>query len=62
MAERTPVPLPHSLTIPRSGRSQAATGRFRPVKGRLLHLVTDALPTTSAGYAIRTHEIAVAQR
>ncbi|MGH3200385.1 MAG: hypothetical protein ACRDNT_31715 [Streptosporangiaceae bacterium] len=24
--------------------------------------MTDALPTTSAGYAIRTHEIAVAQR
>ena len=32
------------------------------VPGRVLHLVTDALPTTSAGYTIRTHEIAVAQR
>ncbi len=30
--------------------------------GRVLHLVTDALPTTSAGYTIRTHEIAIAQR
>ena len=30
--------------------------------GRVLHLVTDALPTTSAGYTIRTHEIALAQR
>jgi glycosyltransferase involved in cell wall biosynthesis len=30
--------------------------------GRVLHLVTDALPTTSAGYTIRTHEIARAQR
>ena len=28
----------------------------------MLHLVTDALPTTSAGYTIRTHEIALAQR
>ncbi len=33
-----------------------------PWPGRVLHLVTDALPTTSAGYTIRTHEIAVAQR
>ena len=32
------------------------------VCGRVLHLVTDALPATSAGYTIRTHEIAVAQR
>ena len=32
------------------------------VRGRVLHLVTDALPTTSAGYTIRTHEIALAQR
>ncbi len=44
----------------------ASGGRtWRPgerVPGRVLHLVTDALPTTSAGYTIRTHEIAVAQR
>jgi len=32
------------------------------VPWRVLHLVTDALPTTSAGYTIRTHEIALAQR
>ena len=32
------------------------------VPGRVLHLVTDALPSTSAGYTIRTHEIALAQR
>src|SRR5690242_12438442 len=41
------------------------TGRRAPaphVPGRVLHLVTDALPTTSAGYTIRTHEIALAQR
>jgi glycosyltransferase involved in cell wall biosynthesis len=30
--------------------------------GRVLHLVTDALPSTSAGYTIRTQEIALAQR
>src|SRR6202044_3357283 len=30
--------------------------------GPILHLVTDALPSTSAGYTIRTQEIAVAQR
>jgi len=30
--------------------------------GRVLHLVNDALPATSAGYTIRTHEIALAQR
>jgi glycosyltransferase involved in cell wall biosynthesis len=31
-------------------------------KGRVLHLVNDALPATSAGYTIRTHEIVLAQR
>ncbi|HEY1701375.1 MAG TPA: glycosyltransferase family 4 protein [Trebonia sp.] len=29
---------------------------------RILHIVTDALPSTSAGYTVRTQEIAVAQR
>jgi glycosyltransferase involved in cell wall biosynthesis len=33
-----------------------------PVRGRVLHLVTNALPVTSAGYTIRTHEIVLAQR
>jgi glycosyltransferase involved in cell wall biosynthesis len=32
------------------------------IPGRVLHLVNDALPATSAGYTIRTHEIALAQR
>ncbi len=31
-------------------------------RGRVLHLVNDALPSTSAGYTIRTHEIVLAQR
>jgi glycosyltransferase involved in cell wall biosynthesis len=38
---------------------ELAVGR-RP--GTVLHIVTDALPSTSAGYTIRTQEIAVAQR
>jgi glycosyltransferase involved in cell wall biosynthesis len=37
-----------------------AAGNRRP--GTVLHIVTDALPSTSAGYTIRTQEIAVAQR
>jgi glycosyltransferase involved in cell wall biosynthesis len=32
------------------------------VRGRVLHLVTDALPATNAGYTVRTHQVAVAQR
>ena len=33
-----------------------------PSQGRVLHLVNDALPTASAGYTIRTHEIVRAQQ
>jgi len=49
----------------------ASSGQIRPLSGhdhaalspgRVLHIVNDALPTTSAGYTIRTHEIALAQR
>ncbi len=36
--------------------------RLTPVAGRVLHIVTDALPSVSAGYTVRTQEIAVAQR
>src|SRR5260370_6163211 len=49
---------------PLSGQDHE-TGHASPaprVQGRVLHLVTDALPATSAGYTIRTHEIALAQR
>ncbi len=45
---------PDRLRIP-----ELAAGR-KP--GTILHIVTDALPSTSAGYTIRTQEIAVAQR
>jgi glycosyltransferase involved in cell wall biosynthesis len=34
----------------------------RRVPGRVLHIVTNALPSTNAGYTVRTHQIAVAQR
>jgi glycosyltransferase involved in cell wall biosynthesis len=33
-----------------------------PGASTILHIVTDALPSTSAGYTVRTQEIAVAQR
>ena len=45
-----------------AGREGPARVRAAHVPGRVLHLVTDALPTTSAGYTIRTHQIALAQR
>jgi glycosyltransferase involved in cell wall biosynthesis len=38
---------------------RAIAGR---VPGRVLHIVTNALPSTNAGYTVRTHQIAVAQR
>jgi glycosyltransferase involved in cell wall biosynthesis len=34
----------------------------RAVEGRVLQLVTNALPRTNAGYTVRTHKIALAQR
>ena len=40
----------------------APAGAAQGVPGRVLHIVTDALPSTSAGYTVRTQEIAVAQR
>ena len=44
----------------RVGQRGAAPGWAVP--GRVLHLVTDALPATSAGYTVRTQRIAAAQR
>jgi glycosyltransferase involved in cell wall biosynthesis len=40
----------------------AGPGGSSPRKGTVLHIVTDALPSTSAGYTVRTQEIALAQR
>jgi glycosyltransferase involved in cell wall biosynthesis len=44
--------------LPERGRAAA----FSPIPGRILHLVTNALPNTQAGYTVRTHRIVTAQR
>jgi glycosyltransferase involved in cell wall biosynthesis len=48
--------------IPRPDRLTRRRDAISAVPGRVLHLVTDALPTTNAGYTVRTQQIAVAQR
>ncbi|MFZ0189554.1 MAG: glycosyltransferase family 4 protein [Streptosporangiaceae bacterium] len=68
---RTRLTAEQSLLLPPPGKSMimASSGQIRPLSGhdheatpgRVLHLVNDALPTTSAGYTIRTHEIVLAQ-
>lgn len=35
---------------------------WRPVPGRVLHVVTNALPERNAGYTVRTHRLVSAQR
>ena len=75
LAPPPPAPQGQSMIMASSGQIAPVSGHDhetpggghtrRPaerVPGRVLHLVTDALPTTSAGYTIRTHEIALAQR
>ena len=71
---RTRLTAERSLLLPAPGKSMIMNsfGQIAPLsahdhetrgtKGRVLHLVNDALPTTSAGYTIRTHEIVLAQR
>lgn len=46
------------------GRAGGRTGGAvrPPVPGRILHLVTNALPEKNAGYTVRTHRIVRAQR
>jgi glycosyltransferase involved in cell wall biosynthesis len=51
---------PGRLSLP--ARAGAGTTPATADKGRVLHVVTDALPSTSAGYTVRTQEIALAQR
>jgi glycosyltransferase involved in cell wall biosynthesis len=59
---------PGRLTLGTPARPALASGPTsapapaRRGSTRVLHIVTDALPSTSAGYTIRTQEIAVAQR
>jgi glycosyltransferase involved in cell wall biosynthesis len=48
--------------IPRPERLSRRSASFVAVPGRVLHMVTDALPTTSAGYTVRTQQIGVAQQ
>ena len=45
-----------------TARGYGSAGGVKHGAQRVLHIVTDALPNTSAGYTIRTHEIARAQR
>lgn len=72
---RTRLTAERSLLLPAPGKSMVMNsfGQIAPISvhdhestratpGRVLHLVNDALPTTSAGYTIRTHEIVLAQR
>ncbi|MGI5379490.1 glycosyltransferase family 4 protein [Streptomyces sp. CA-251387] len=51
-----PVAAPSATRVP------APVGRrFRPVPGRVLHLVTNGLPFRHAGYTVRTQKLAEAQ-
>jgi len=51
---------PGRLSLP-PGQARG-TAPATATRGRVLHIVTDALPSTSAGYTVRTQEIALAQR
>jgi glycosyltransferase involved in cell wall biosynthesis len=48
--------------LSRPAGQAAGTNPGPAKKGRVLHIVTDALPSTSAGYTVRTQEIALAQQ
>lgn len=41
---------------------ERAANAPEPVPGRVLHVVSNALPCTQAGYTVRTHRIVLAQR
>ena len=65
-AEQAVLTLPPRGTkaVARLGQAAPAAGRGHEpagTPGRIVHLVNDALPTASAGYTIRTHEIVLAQ-
>jgi glycosyltransferase involved in cell wall biosynthesis len=53
--------LPGPPAAAHVGAPGARPARESGHRTRVLHLVTDALPSTSAGYTIRTHEIVRAQ-
>ncbi len=56
------------VAAPRGWKHGAPTGTTERARhrsrsdARILHMVTNALPTTHAGYTVRTHRIALAQR
>jgi glycosyltransferase involved in cell wall biosynthesis len=54
--------LSDAMIVARNGQIASTTGHDHETPPRILHLVNDALPTASAGYTIRTHEIARAQQ
>ncbi|MFJ7077119.1 glycosyltransferase [Streptomyces sp. NPDC098781] len=50
------------VATPSAARVPAPFGRpYRPVSGRVLHLVTNSLPFRHAGYTVRTQKLAEAQ-
>jgi len=53
---------PGRLRLPAGTTAGRAATPATAKKGRVLHIVTDALPSTSAGYTVRTQEIALAQQ
>jgi glycosyltransferase involved in cell wall biosynthesis len=71
---RTLLTAERAVLLPSEGESMimGRFGQIAPIsthdhetggtKGRVLHLVNDALPNASAGYTIRTHEIVLAQQ
>lgn len=54
--------LSDSMSMGRSDRIASVSAHDHETRPRILHLVNDALPTASAGYTIRTHEIVRAQQ
>ncbi|WP_026118329.1 glycosyltransferase family 4 protein [Nocardiopsis salina] len=47
---------------PLTGLPEHTTAVQEPVPGRVLHLVSNALPNSQVGYTVRTHRIVTAQR
>jgi glycosyltransferase involved in cell wall biosynthesis len=52
----------HRAAPHRAEPHRAEPHRAAPGPARVLHIVTNALPSTHAGYTVRTHHIAIAQR
>lgn len=64
-ATRLRKQLAGELTVLQPEKSLSApppTRAFTPTPGRILHIVTNTLPDSTAGYGVRTHGIAVGQR